>query len=286
MNTLIIIGNGFDLAHNLPTTYFDFEKFLSQNEKYQDFYNKLTKYISPDILWSSFEDALGCLDEDMLQDDCTTFLQSYGDEDWSDSGHGDYQYMIQEELSFSSKIPIYLKEWIEKVDQDYPCEKINLPIKFDNNSLFISFNYTLTLEKAYGIKKENIIYIHENINSQNELITGHDNKKSYSFTEYDYEGDIRVIEGKQIINEYFESTFKNTDSISNNYMNFFESLGNINKVIILGHSLSKIDRHYFKIIKNNISKDANWIISYHTEKNNISDFINEINIFSYEKIKI
>ena len=28
MNTLVIIGNGFDLAHELPTKYSDFKNYL------------------------------------------------------------------------------------------------------------------------------------------------------------------------------------------------------------------------------------------------------------------
>ena len=33
---ILIIGNGFDLAHNLPTTYKDFLKFIDAFNRFKD----------------------------------------------------------------------------------------------------------------------------------------------------------------------------------------------------------------------------------------------------------
>ena len=48
MNRIILVGNGFDLAHNLPTKYEDFINWYSQ-ERLNGFENNKTK-ISKDIL--------------------------------------------------------------------------------------------------------------------------------------------------------------------------------------------------------------------------------------------
>ena len=80
MKTLYIIGNGFDIAHNLPTSYWHFREYLE--DMHQDFlaefeylYNigridlsdprvsertvsRWKKAIS-DTLWSDFEDKMG-----------------------------------------------------------------------------------------------------------------------------------------------------------------------------------------------------------------------------------
>ena len=61
MGDLIILGNGFDLAHELPTKYSDFRDFTWINNR--EFYEQLTKYIFEDDLWNDFENALGSFDE-------------------------------------------------------------------------------------------------------------------------------------------------------------------------------------------------------------------------------
>ena len=50
MDRLIIIGNGFDRAHNLPTSYYDFKKYLRIYAR--EFYEAICKYI-PCLLYTS-----------------------------------------------------------------------------------------------------------------------------------------------------------------------------------------------------------------------------------------
>lgn len=46
MTKLIIIGNGFDLAHRIPTSYNDFRKYLLK--KYPDAYRNKNRIIDVD----------------------------------------------------------------------------------------------------------------------------------------------------------------------------------------------------------------------------------------------
>lgn len=49
MDKLIIIGNGFDIAHGLKT---DYKYFLSQlTEQHRKFYETVCQYIPEDALW-------------------------------------------------------------------------------------------------------------------------------------------------------------------------------------------------------------------------------------------
>lgn len=65
MGRLIIIGNGFDRAHKLPTSYEDFKGFLKIHDYH--FYQAISRYIPEEDLWCDFEMALGELDDYQIQ---------------------------------------------------------------------------------------------------------------------------------------------------------------------------------------------------------------------------
>ena len=115
LSRLIIIGNGFDLAHGLHTKYSDFMEYLCSYEKEPEiicdrfvrldsisprdqekhhFYEAISKYIPEQNLWSSFEEALSFLDYEQIQEDNSCYLLGYGDDNWRDSANHDFQYMI------------------------------------------------------------------------------------------------------------------------------------------------------------------------------------------------
>lgn len=63
MKRLFIIGNGFDLAHNLPTNYLDYRTFLKSSPENANFYLDMEKtyeiYEFADYWWCDFETNLG-----------------------------------------------------------------------------------------------------------------------------------------------------------------------------------------------------------------------------------
>lgn len=61
MKTLYILGNGFDIAHDLKTKYSDFYKYLLENKDTQTFlYNMINAYGTyDDEWWYTFEENLG-----------------------------------------------------------------------------------------------------------------------------------------------------------------------------------------------------------------------------------
>lgn len=96
MSRLIVVGNGFDIAHGLPTKYSDFLKYIGSD--CPKFYDAVCQYIPEDALWSCFEEALSYLDDEQLKDDNSCYLLGYGDDNWRDCAHHDFQYMIGEAL--------------------------------------------------------------------------------------------------------------------------------------------------------------------------------------------
>ena len=192
MSRLVVIGNGFDLAHGLNTKYSDFMEYLCSYEKKPNmiddrfvllnsvstqaqerhrFYEAISKYIPEQDLWSSFEEALGFLDCEQVQDDNSCYFLDYGDDNWRDSANHDFQYMISEDLSFATNISRYFSEWILHINTSVqPILSSNV---LNGNCLFLNFNYTDTLEKVYSIPASNILYIHGNALRGNNLILGH-----------------------------------------------------------------------------------------------------------------
>jgi hypothetical protein len=114
---LIIIGNGFDLFHGIKSTYKDFQNFIYQNAS-KEFIESIEKYILPEELWNQFEKALGDLEYEELLDYHSDSLVSYGADNWSDSYHHDYQYLVDSDLAFSKDISQYLSKWINSIDTD------------------------------------------------------------------------------------------------------------------------------------------------------------------------
>lgn len=58
---LIIIGNGFDLAHNFPTSYEDFRKAYSENEhmqRFEEFIMSIHSEFGDNTKWYEFESSI------------------------------------------------------------------------------------------------------------------------------------------------------------------------------------------------------------------------------------
>lgn len=164
---LFIIGNGFDLHHNMPTGYNDYKKFLNNSHpdaiKSFESFGYIAGYGSKDNLWSDLEKAL-TLDAEYLIDD---FVNNYHPDLSSDS---DYTFdEMRVELENATQFiynftGLYFLEWIKSVNPfEYYVDK---NLHFDPDDLFITFNYTATLESLYQIPSENILHIHGKISDE------------------------------------------------------------------------------------------------------------------------
>lgn len=62
---LYLIGNGFDLAHDIPCSYQDFKQYCRTEDP--DIFRRIDRfYTDADKLWSDFEAEMPNIDEDRL----------------------------------------------------------------------------------------------------------------------------------------------------------------------------------------------------------------------------
>lgn len=286
MATLHIIGNGFDLAHGILSTYMDFEKYAWSHSSHNSYYLEVLEncYSQKNkdgrlILWSDLEYALGNLD----------FQQAFslGTEDIEKEEDHEFRYQAQmedaPEYMLRDMFTIFHKlfeDWVNSINID--LDPLTNILHFDSNGLFLSFNYTETLESIYNITRNNIRYLHGRRKSNDKLIVGHCNNidgenylpKDPAIYEYQaYRGIADVVNGER----------KNVTDIILNNNDFWQQLFNIDKVVVYGHSLSDVDRPYFKQVANSIKQASEWYFSiyYHNPQERIKEVEKVSNMIKY-----
>ncbi len=142
--------------------------------------------------------------------------------------------------------------------------------------MFLTFNYTRTLEKIYNL--ENVFHIHGITGEQ--VVMGHGNGDCGHTCGDDF--GINEVNSKYIRN-YFIKTNKNTKKIIRNNAFFHKTnFMNIEEVYIMGHSLNYIDIPYIKKILQFISRDVIWNIVHLNDDNKVY----YLNLLNDNKMKI
>lgn len=268
MATLHIIGNGFDLAHGLHTSYWDYHQFLLDNGE-SWFINMMENYFGNmpsldnhrqqgNILWSDLERALGEYDIDDIFD----FLKDGHEEDLDHMMQ--YVGAIDAELQYHF---VNLKQQFQETFSDW-CRSIDVTQAkrkriphLDSNGLFLTFNYSDTLERVYGIPEANVLHIHGRSSKTNsELIVGHNNHASLR---RNYEvGFLDMPEIMNTIATTVNGLLKDQQGIIQRHARFFNNLNQVDTVVVYGHSMAPVDLPYFKAVHNNVSPHARWHFSY------------------------
>lgn len=263
---LYIIGNGFDLHHEICSAYSDFKAFL----KKEDFslFRLVEDYLPVGEEWSELEVALGDIDVTYMFDNNSIYCPSYPADDWSDSGHHDFQYEISKIVNnLSSKLRTQFANWVRQIEIHDGISAHNRLSTLDINGMYLTFNYTSTLTSVYSVPVTNILHIHgEAAMNDVDLVLGHAWKPSERKSLNDHPGvedqDTRVTEAYDILDGYFSATFKPSEKIIQENASFFAGMHNIEEVFVLGHSMSDVDRNYFEAVVKAINIDtAHWIIA-------------------------
>ncbi|MEP0546326.1 MAG: bacteriophage abortive infection AbiH family protein, partial [Rhodothermales bacterium] len=199
----------------------------------------------------------------------------------------DYQYEMGEVLeALSRRLVEAIAEWIGGVPIPNPGH-LPLLLRVEPDARFISFNYTSTLEKLYGVDPRRVLYIHGSSESGGgPIVLGHGWKQesvghSDEWDEELRERDPRVQEGEQIIQRYFQDTLKPTAAIIEQNQAFFDSLAGVGEVYVLGHALSPVDLPYFKsIVDATRGAPPRWLVSYHSpsEKESHTEALRSIGV--------
>jgi hypothetical protein len=212
---LYIVGNGFDLHHGIASSYQEFGLYLKAVD--HETYRELERYFGvDDEFWWEFESRLADLDTDLLFDDAGQFLASYGAEDWSDAGHHDYQYELDRVVEAISKtLRRHFGEWVRQLVIPAPGSIAAKMLPLRRNARHLTFNYTDTLQRVYGIPEENVVHIHGAAMRIDEQLTlGHGWQRapadSFNHGIDPLEADTRVLQGNEVVDDYFSKTFKPT----------------------------------------------------------------------------
>lgn len=263
-NVLYIIGNGFDLAHDMKTSYEDFHQWLLDNgessavNRIESLYPNIT---NNEGRWCDVESALGSITlEEAINYD--RIFQECSDEiNCEDSSHDAYR--CGEKLkNVVDILPCLLKSWVASIS----TKDISPRFEIIKDAKFLSFNYTRTLEDTYQIKTDKILHIHETVIGDRPLVVGYGESR---FEDDEYVPDDDAID-VVLIKNLLSHCCKPVDAILKEPIpkKWFESLGEIESVIVYGHSCSMVDKPYFETVADNIKANASWTFNVHdTNKN-------------------
>lgn len=250
ITNLYIIGNGFDLKHNLPTHYSDFAVFCRKKapelfEKMNELYPRL----SINGLWSDFENALEFPDIKKLKQ-----RQKNKEEIEKQNGQKDYSIGVEPE-----DLKGIFNDWVRTLND--LIQRLTIEKRYDLNpeDYFITFNYTNVLEYIYGIDDFKVLHIHEKSETDdNGCIYGHGGL-------FDTVG-AEQQEIKSYIDDYKKG-------IQNDKLKDWLQEHDIcpKRIIVLGHSMASVDGLYFKYL---VAKfpNAEWSIHYFGDSDLISKF--------------
>lgn len=265
---LLIVGNGFDRHHGLPTAYSDYEAWLQANypclhDEFQGFEYLLHRGDAE--LWSELEDSLG-IDWDGLCDDVlSTTYPNLADEN---PGWDDFWVELKLRLEFLRMFTRErFREWVDGIDVSCAEPHLRLP----DDAVFITFNYTPTLERVYGVGDDRILHIHGSILDGGSTLQfgSPDNRPEdlVAALEREYGMDdlygATIAQGVSVAAESSADTWKN---VSGNYgalERFLGRFGGLETVIVMGNRYDSVDEPYYRDVLAPLLRDAEWVFCEH-----------------------
>lgn len=210
MKNFYVIGNGFDLHYGLLTSYDNFKKYLIKEkknivEKVDDLFYRYLNSIDKHPSWAKFESMLRVfsnLDYEEIYHEAIENAEydmdkaAYWD---SPSFNVDYYNDYIEVLKES------FNDWICSIDREITNDYF---FQFQDNDFILSFNYTLTLEKYFNIKSNQIVHIHGDINFG--IILGHNDETEPDLMplEPGFKDDYRFTSTREKINNVLKKASK------------------------------------------------------------------------------
>ena len=266
-NTLFIIGNGFDLAHGIKSSYWNFRQWLGNNRS--NLIGMMDIFFSNQRdVWSNIEQALGEYNEESILDYCRPDEEFDYDHSLSSSARVEDSPMtffqpVLEEFRDA------FRDWVDSIE----IRGVKKLYRLNPDSRYLSFNYTDTLETEYGITPNQVTHIHGSRLNDEEYIIGHNNNRNPSSV-WDDDGLTFEQQAYENIIVWMNEFTKQYNRNIANHSSFFDSLYDIKQIIVIGHSMSKVDWPYFREIIKNIGKEIPWIVYCHSidDRNNTNLF--------------
>ena len=259
MSKLYLLGNGFDIAHGIKSRYGHFRDFMIASKEYKDLVIMLEELYgcNVDDLWCDFETALGLINGKTIYDDA---VENAGkDEELEREARMQQDIMQWNAYNIRERLGNAFSDWVAQIS-------LNKVVPFygiDPADLFLTFNYTETLEKIYKVPETNILHIHGN---QSNPIFGHGEKKFDDTWPQKNEAWVITDEAVDHARNLFEQFIKPVDSIIKEHESYFQGLkGTVEEVVIIGHSLGVVDLPYIRKIQKEATPSL-WTDYFHRDK--------------------
>lgn len=261
MSHLYVIGNGFDLHHNMKTQYTDFRNWLEAED--EPALNTIMELFGEGDVewWKDFEKNLAnAITSDIVQNELIEHYPDFGSEDFSDADWYAAEYAVENVLSDAyDEIRDAFNQWVEQIEKGDENRKIRIETE---DAIFLTFNYTATLEDLYGIDENKILHIHGKACTGDELVLGHgaseDEIEQIVERENpeDEEGDDLVVQQAKFaaIHGVYNQR-KKVSEIINKYEDWFTALEDVTTIHFYGHSFCDVDIPYFEKTLSVVNRD-------------------------------
>lgn len=220
--TLLIVGNGFDLSMGFKTSYGDFMKSSF-------FPNKKTSALCS-YLSEKYQENMGWIDIENELSNFSRMLTSTKSNAKKNNVLWDIDSFRKEYEELKSSLKRYLQQETKRrisKTQDNPAKKVI--DKLPDDSKIITFNYTNTIEKTtldkYSDTNENLLHIHGSLAPNDDIVFGvEDSAKLSKEHVFLYKAHSKNLKVREFAN----------------WLNFAE------RIIFYGYSLGDTDRQYFE----------------------------------------
>lgn len=267
MGILYIVGNGLDLHFNLKTKTDHFIEYLKEQTIFNETDNAFDVLNCYGLDWCDYEQSLNNLnlDEIELQNEIQPDYLSDHESD-RDGGILNMQMYVN---SLSDAINSALEQMVlvandevEELSLCYPQKEL-----FKKGDAILTFNYTSTIEYLFYIPNNvPIFHIHGCYKQGSSLIFGYrNNKDSYTsnWISIDEENwDYYLSQQRETIYSFYESWRKELQI--DGLMDFLTRCNEIDRVVVLGHSMSAVDSEYMELIEKTYNP-VSWTVSYYSK---------------------
>lgn len=321
---LVICGNGMDLHLGFSTNYQKYRRFLEEEKFIQgksaiSLIEKSKFFMNRDAdCWSDLENSLTFNAEKYIEE----MLYAY-DRDVAPYNEEKSRKQIEAANEFERNDPEKIafdftnnwffewigKEFYSKVEQIKLSYYGILKTIFDDECIFVNFNYTPSLESVFEIEEGRILYIHNRFPAKPKLPFSYDDlindifesgKKKFQFgsTENklkEWNEKLQYVsissKGKLISKKFIESRllsiYRNfSKNLTDNYKRLeqFVNRYTIDEVIIYGHSFMGVDEPYYRDILVPSLKSNKWTFFCYGSRESANIFIDKYSITKYEMI--
>ena len=294
---LYIIGNGFDQHHDIQCSFLNFMEWIKENDaglffKLTQVYNSAWEY----NWWRDFENSLAQLNINYYANKKGNMYDPEYIKDGSIEEKTGYasQKVIEEFDKIKESLRQDFQKWLSEAYEKRPKEKkIQFP---SEGSIFLTFNYTKTLEDIYEIDAKRVYHIHGVIDDKDSMVVGHGlgedelndmlksqelrigevwNKKLNRMTRLQ----IVTPKHKELAAlsslESIVSLKKDVEGCIDKNQQFFNEILDVERIYVYGFSFSSIDMPYLEKIIRRTKPETHWVISWYLQddKRRIMDFV-------------